>query len=164
MKLLGTKFPFMPNTPRNHAISSSKQTFSEKQALYLFQCYLVSVESTGALHPDVLVCEAIKVLIGKCRHFLSELDSHCIDTWLSVATSFTQSSQTKWFLSTGEEVCQLCSLIVVFFAWNEQNTLQHAALSSATCFHRLLTLLSIVHDVRAWCVFIQHQTQLYLLP
>ncbi|KAK2547672.1 DNA-directed RNA polymerases I and III subunit RPAC1 [Acropora cervicornis] len=42
--------------------------------------FIFSVESTGALHPDVLVCEAIKVLIGKCRHFLSELDSHCIDT------------------------------------------------------------------------------------
>ena len=41
---------------------------------------LVSVESTGALSSDVLVCEAIKVLLGKCRHFLSELDSHCVDT------------------------------------------------------------------------------------
>ena len=47
---------------------------------YVF--YLVSVESTGALSSDVLVCEAIKVLLGKCRHFLSELDSHCVDTWV----------------------------------------------------------------------------------
>ena len=85
------------------------------------------MESTGALHPDVLVCEAIKVLIGKCRHFLSELESHCPDTWLSVAISFTQSSQTKWFLSPEKGVCQICSLTVVIFAWNEQNTLEHAA-------------------------------------
>ncbi|CAH3178811.1 unnamed protein product [Porites lobata] len=42
--------------------------------------FIFSVESTGALSSDVLVCEAIKVLLGKCRHFLSELDSHCVDT------------------------------------------------------------------------------------
>ncbi|XP_078349483.1 DNA-directed RNA polymerases I and III subunit RPAC1-like isoform X1 [Oculina patagonica] len=42
--------------------------------------FIFSVESTGALSPDVLVCESIKVLLGKCRHFLSELDSHCVDT------------------------------------------------------------------------------------
>ena len=34
----------------------------------------VSVESTGALAPDVLVTEAIQVLMAKCKHFLSELD------------------------------------------------------------------------------------------
>ncbi|XP_068684097.1 DNA-directed RNA polymerases I and III subunit RPAC1-like isoform X2 [Montipora capricornis] len=42
--------------------------------------FIFSVESTGALSPDVLVCESLKVLVEKCRHFLSELDSHCIDT------------------------------------------------------------------------------------
>ncbi|XP_066282572.1 DNA-directed RNA polymerases I and III subunit RPAC1-like isoform X2 [Branchiostoma lanceolatum] len=36
--------------------------------------FIFSVESTGALAPDVLVCEATKVLMGKCRKFLSELD------------------------------------------------------------------------------------------
>ncbi|XP_076354046.1 RNA polymerase I and III subunit C [Tachypleus tridentatus] len=37
--------------------------------------FICSVESTGALPPDTLVCEAIKVLMGKCRLFLNELDS-----------------------------------------------------------------------------------------
>ena len=34
----------------------------------------VSVESTGALPPDLLVEEAVKVLMNKCTHFLSELN------------------------------------------------------------------------------------------
>ena len=34
---------------------------------------LVSVESTGALGPDVLMEEAVKVLMSKCEHFLMEL-------------------------------------------------------------------------------------------
>ncbi|XP_070578554.1 DNA-directed RNA polymerases I and III subunit RPAC1-like isoform X2 [Ptychodera flava] len=38
--------------------------------------FIFSVESTGALKPDVLVGEAVKVLIGKCRKFLVELDSN----------------------------------------------------------------------------------------
>uniref|UniRef100_A0A673VWH6 DNA-directed RNA polymerases I and III subunit RPAC1 n=1 Tax=Salmo trutta TaxID=8032 RepID=A0A673VWH6_SALTR len=37
--------------------------------------FIFSVESTGILAPDVLVTEAIKVLMTKCRRFLSELDS-----------------------------------------------------------------------------------------
>ncbi|XP_044304400.1 DNA-directed RNA polymerases I and III subunit RPAC1 [Varanus komodoensis] len=37
--------------------------------------YIFSVESTGILPPDVLVSEAIKVLMGKCQHFLEELKS-----------------------------------------------------------------------------------------
>lgn len=41
--------------------------------------YIFSVESTGVLPPDVLVSEAIKVLIGKCRRFLDELDSNHMD-------------------------------------------------------------------------------------
>lgn len=35
----------------------------------------VSVESTGILSPDVLISEAINVLIAKCQKFLTELDS-----------------------------------------------------------------------------------------
>ncbi|XP_033000413.1 DNA-directed RNA polymerases I and III subunit RPAC1 isoform X1 [Lacerta agilis] len=35
--------------------------------------YIFSVESTGVLPPDVLMSEAIKVLIGKCQQFLEEL-------------------------------------------------------------------------------------------
>lgn len=42
--------------------------------------FIFSVESTGALPPDTLVCESIKVLMGKCRHFLSELDGQSLDT------------------------------------------------------------------------------------
>lgn len=39
-------------------------------------CFLsVTVESTGILPPDVLVTEAIKVLMTKCQKFLNELDS-----------------------------------------------------------------------------------------
>nr|XP_032818726.1 DNA-directed RNA polymerases I and III subunit RPAC1 isoform X2 [Petromyzon marinus] len=37
--------------------------------------FIFSVESTGALPPSVLVCEAIKVLMEKCRKYLNELDS-----------------------------------------------------------------------------------------
>ncbi|XP_071962083.1 DNA-directed RNA polymerases I and III subunit RPAC1-like [Antedon mediterranea] len=37
--------------------------------------FIFSVESTGALPPNVLVSEAIKVLMSKCKQFLSELDS-----------------------------------------------------------------------------------------
>lgn len=39
----------------------------------------VSVESTGVLPPDVLVSEAVKVLMGKCRRFLDELDAVQMD-------------------------------------------------------------------------------------
>lgn len=35
----------------------------------------VTVESTGILPPDVLVTEAIKVLMNKCQKFLNELES-----------------------------------------------------------------------------------------
>lgn len=34
----------------------------------------VSVESTGALAADLLVVEAVRVLMDKCTHFLSELN------------------------------------------------------------------------------------------
>ncbi len=36
--------------------------------------FAVSVESTGALPPDVLVEEAVKVLMEKCEYFLNKLD------------------------------------------------------------------------------------------
>ena len=36
--------------------------------------FAVSVESTGALAPETLVSEAIKVLLTKCRYFIQELD------------------------------------------------------------------------------------------
>ncbi|XP_032397910.1 DNA-directed RNA polymerases I and III subunit RPAC1 [Etheostoma spectabile] len=37
--------------------------------------FIFTVESTGILAPDVLVTEAIKVLMTKCQRFLNELDS-----------------------------------------------------------------------------------------
>ncbi|KAJ8359586.1 hypothetical protein SKAU_G00161110 [Synaphobranchus kaupii] len=37
--------------------------------------FIFSVESTGILAPEVLVSEAIKVLVAKCQKFLGELDS-----------------------------------------------------------------------------------------
>ncbi|MGH0158663.1 UNVERIFIED_CONTAM: hypothetical protein FKN15_075592 [Acipenser sinensis] len=45
----------------------------------LYLNHMVSVESTGILPPDVLVSEAIKVLMAKCRRFLDELDSPQVD-------------------------------------------------------------------------------------
>ena len=33
------------------------------------------MESTGALAADILVSEAIKLLIGKCAHFLEEMEN-----------------------------------------------------------------------------------------
>ncbi|CAL1577730.1 unnamed protein product [Knipowitschia caucasica] len=41
--------------------------------------FIFTVESTGILPPDVLVTEAIKVLMSKCQRFLSELDSTEMD-------------------------------------------------------------------------------------
>lgn len=42
----------------------------------MFLClFSVTVESTGALSPDVLVSEAIKILFDKCKHFIAELDA-----------------------------------------------------------------------------------------
>lgn len=37
--------------------------------------FIFTVESTGILAPDVLVTEAIKILMAKCQRFLNELDS-----------------------------------------------------------------------------------------
>ena len=37
-------------------------------------CLLVSVESTGALSPDMLVMEAVRVLREKCKTFKQDLD------------------------------------------------------------------------------------------
>ncbi|AWP14492.1 DNA-directed RNA polymerases I and III subunit RPAC1 [Scophthalmus maximus] len=37
--------------------------------------FIFTVESTGILPPDVLVTEAVKVLMTKCQRFLGELDS-----------------------------------------------------------------------------------------
>ncbi|XP_068183928.1 DNA-directed RNA polymerases I and III subunit RPAC1 [Antennarius striatus] len=37
--------------------------------------FIFSVESTGILPPDVLVTEAVKVLMTKCQRFINELDS-----------------------------------------------------------------------------------------
>ncbi|ESO06950.1 hypothetical protein HELRODRAFT_77058 [Helobdella robusta] len=36
--------------------------------------FIFSVESTGVMPPEVLVSEAIKVLMKKCKHFLKEID------------------------------------------------------------------------------------------
>ncbi|XP_029963016.1 DNA-directed RNA polymerases I and III subunit RPAC1 [Salarias fasciatus] len=41
--------------------------------------FIFTVESTGILPPDVLVTEAIKVLMAKCQRFLQELDSTDMD-------------------------------------------------------------------------------------
>ncbi|XP_072912284.1 DNA-directed RNA polymerases I and III subunit RPAC1 isoform X4 [Hemitrygon akajei] len=41
--------------------------------------YIFSVESTGILPPEVLVSEALKVLMTKCRRFLNELDTVQMD-------------------------------------------------------------------------------------
>ncbi|KAJ4948793.1 DNA-directed RNA polymerases I and III subunit RPAC1 isoform X1 [Gymnodraco acuticeps] len=41
--------------------------------------FIFTVESTGILPPDVLVTEAIKVLMTKCQRFLSELDSPSVE-------------------------------------------------------------------------------------
>uniref|UniRef100_A0A3B4ADQ6 DNA-directed RNA polymerases I and III subunit RPAC1 n=1 Tax=Periophthalmus magnuspinnatus TaxID=409849 RepID=A0A3B4ADQ6_9GOBI len=41
--------------------------------------FIFTVESTGILPPDVLVAEAIQVLMSKCQRFLSELDSSDMD-------------------------------------------------------------------------------------
>ena len=62
---------------------------------FSFVFILVSVESTGALSSDTLVCESIRVLLGKCRHFLSELDSHCLDTWIRLFSFHSEEEERK---------------------------------------------------------------------
>uniref|UniRef100_A0A8C4WZT6 DNA-directed RNA polymerases I and III subunit RPAC1 n=1 Tax=Eptatretus burgeri TaxID=7764 RepID=A0A8C4WZT6_EPTBU len=37
--------------------------------------FIFLVESTGALSPAILVMEAVKILMGKCRRFIAELDA-----------------------------------------------------------------------------------------
>lgn len=49
-------------------------SYTVNQLMDLFS-HTVTVESTGILPPDVLVTEAIKVLMAKCQRFLNELDS-----------------------------------------------------------------------------------------
>lgn len=46
---------------------------------FSFVFVLVLVELIGVLFFDILVCEFIKVLFGKCRYFFFELDSYCLD-------------------------------------------------------------------------------------
>uniref|UniRef100_A0A3P8RUR3 DNA-directed RNA polymerases I and III subunit RPAC1 n=1 Tax=Amphiprion percula TaxID=161767 RepID=A0A3P8RUR3_AMPPE len=41
--------------------------------------FIYTVESTGILPPEILVMEAIKVLMAKCQRFLNELDSTDMD-------------------------------------------------------------------------------------
>ncbi|KAL2082966.1 hypothetical protein ACEWY4_020739 [Coilia grayii] len=41
--------------------------------------FIFSVESTGILPPDMLVSEAINVLLAKCQRFINELDSTDMD-------------------------------------------------------------------------------------
>jgi len=36
--------------------------------------FIFSVESTGALPPEIIVSEALKILMGKCRDLLQELE------------------------------------------------------------------------------------------
>ena len=55
-------------------VNKSAYELSTKFVTFFLINFTVSVESTGALPPETLVSEAIKVLIGKCRHFLQELD------------------------------------------------------------------------------------------
>lgn len=42
--------------------------------------FIFLIESTGALSPAILMKEAIKILMGKCRRFLNELDKVEINT------------------------------------------------------------------------------------
>jgi len=37
--------------------------------------YIFSIESVGALKPDVIFLEAVKVLKKKCRAFIDEIES-----------------------------------------------------------------------------------------
>lgn len=63
------------------ATKSSESQHTEKvgQIVILMLLFLpVTVESTGVLPPDVLVTEAINVLMNKCQKFLNELDSHTV--------------------------------------------------------------------------------------
>ena len=42
---------------------------------FVLEFIAVSVESTGVLPPEVLMSQAVQVLMGKCRDFLRELDA-----------------------------------------------------------------------------------------
>lgn len=49
-----------------------KNSFNFEEMFHLLS---VSIESTGGLSPNVLMSEAIKILMTKCRTFLEELES-----------------------------------------------------------------------------------------
>ena len=55
--------------------ASEKGTIRKMVSTFSTSYILVSVESTGALAADILVSEAIKLLIGKCAHFLEEMEN-----------------------------------------------------------------------------------------
>ena len=52
---------------------------NDLKLLYLSPCFFsVSVESTGILAPEVLVSQAIQVLMAKCRDVIRELDDKTV--------------------------------------------------------------------------------------
>lgn len=42
----------------------------------LFCCFLVSIESVGAVPPDQLFIDSIKLLMSKCDRLLQEIDGN----------------------------------------------------------------------------------------
>lgn len=74
----GEKVAFVANSRRD---TCSREVFRHedlRDAVELKKVrdhFIFSIESTGALPPDVLVSEAVKILKAKCQTFLSELDN-----------------------------------------------------------------------------------------
>lgn len=74
----GNKVAYVDNARRD---ASSREVFRHedlKDAVDMKKVqdhFIFSVESTGALPPNVLMCEAVKILKEKCRMFLVELDN-----------------------------------------------------------------------------------------
>lgn len=51
------------------------------------------------------------------------------------------------------------------FPWNVHNALkQHHSIVEGNMFPSFVYFAGCVHEVRVWCIFIQHRTKLHLLP
>ena len=88
-------------------------------------CHTVSVESVGALSADMLVLQALQILMDKCTHFLEQLD---VMEW--------QQIQPVWLLNARVPSTLICSSVHLQLLLPEE--LMYAILESCEMFAKLL--------------------------
>lgn len=64
------------NKIRDHFICKSSFSSMRKSFIFIFICFAfsVSIESVGAIPPDQLFIDSIKLLMSKCDRLLQEID------------------------------------------------------------------------------------------